>query len=56
MITKLGDKYMNFTPEAIVMNSIGGCMLGLAVVLPCMLGCQGFRVRVGREGVQDVRL
>jgi len=57
VITSLADKYMNFTGEAIVINSIGGCMVGLAIILPCFVRCQGFREgRQGREGANDARL
>ena len=50
VITDLGGKYMNFSHEAIFLNTMGAILIALAILIPCILGCQGFRKGLPREG------
>lgn len=54
VITDLGMKYKNFSEEAIFLNTMGAILIGLAVMVPCILGCQGFRKGLPREGEDDI--
>ena len=54
VITELGGKYMNFDEEAIFLNTMGAILIGLAVLVPCVLGCEGFRKGLPREGEDDI--
>ena len=53
VITELGEKYINFSEEAIFLNTMGAILIGLAVLVPCVLGCEGFRKGLPREGEED---
>ena len=50
VITDLGGKYMDFSEEAIFLNTMGAILIALAILIPCILGCQGFRKGLPREG------
>ena len=45
VITDLGGKYMNFSQEAIFLNTMGAILIALAILIPCILGCEGFRYK-----------
>ena len=53
VITELGEKYINFSEEAIFLNTMGAILIGLAVLVPCVLGCEGFRKGLPKEGEED---
>ena len=55
VITKLAEKYINLSEEAIFLNTIGVILIALAVVMPVILGCQGFRRGLSREGLSNSR-
>ena len=44
---------MNFSEEAIFLNTMGAILIALAVLVPCILGCEGFRKGLPREGEED---
>ena len=50
VITDLGGKYMSFSQEAIFLNTMGAILIALAILIPCILGCEGFRKGLPREG------
>jgi len=54
--TSLGSLYENFSEEAIIINTIGACLIGLAILVPCLLRCEGFRKGLPREGFVDAHL
>ena len=54
VITDLGMKYKSFSEEAIFLNTMGAILIGLAILVPCILGCHGFRKGLPREGEDDM--
>ena len=50
VITGLGEKYFKMSEEAIILNTIGVILIALAVVMPVIIGCGGFRRGIVREG------
>jgi hypothetical protein len=50
VITGLGEKYIKMSEEAIFLNTIGVILIALAVVMPVIIGCGGFRRGLVREG------
>ena len=55
VITRLGEKYINLSEEAIFLNTIGVILIALAIVMPVILGSQGFRKGLSREGLSNYR-
>jgi len=55
VITELGQFYMyNFSEEAIFLNTMGAILISLGILVPCVLGCEGFRKGLPREGEDDI--
>ena len=50
VVSGLGALYISLSEEAIFLNTIGAILIVLAVVLPCILGCQQFRRGLPTEG------
>ena len=44
---------MDFSEEAIFLNTMGAILIALAVLVPCVLGCVGFRKGLPREGEEE---
>jgi len=42
--------------EAIFINTIGAVLIGLAILIPCLVRCEGFRKGLPREGFVDAHL
>jgi len=55
VITELGQFYVyNFSEEAIFLNTMGAILISLGILVPCVLGCEGFRKGLPREGEDDI--
>ena len=39
----IGDLYEELPNEAIILNTIGAALVGLAIVMPCILKCDAFK-------------
>ena len=44
---------MDFSEEAIFLNTMGAILIALAILVPCILGCEGFRKGLPREGEEE---
>ena len=44
---------MNFSQEAIFLNTMGAILIALAILIPCILGCEGFRYDVRNNLEED---
>jgi len=55
VISVLGEKYLNLSEEAIFLNTIGAVLIALAIIIPAMLGWEGFRKGLPREGGRNTR-
>jgi len=54
--SSLGGLYENLSEEAIFINTIGACLIGLAILVPCLVRCESFRKGLPREGFVDAHL
>ena len=39
----IGDLYEELPNEAIILNTIGAALVGLAILMPCILKCDAFK-------------
>jgi len=39
----IADLYEELPNEAIILNTIGACLVGLAILMPCILKCDAFK-------------
>ena len=45
----IGDLYDELPNEAIIVNTIGAALVGLAILMPCILKCDAFRKGLENE-------
>jgi len=45
----IGDLYDELPNEAIIVNTIGAALVGLAIIMPCILKCDSFRKGLKNE-------
>ena len=46
----IGDLYMDFSDEGIIVNALGATLVALAILIPWIIGCPTFRKGLPREG------
>jgi len=49
----IGDLYEELPTEAIILNTIGTCLVGLAILMPCILKCDAWKIREPEAGGED---
>ena len=47
------DLYEKLPNEAIILNTIGAALVGLAIVMPCILKCDAFKKGLEPEAGED---
>ena len=49
----IADLYEELPNEAIILNTIGAALVGLAIVMPCILKCDAFKKGLEPEAGED---
>ena len=49
----IADLYEKLPNEAIILNTIGAALVGLAIVMPCILKCDAFKKGLEPEAGED---
>jgi len=49
----IADLYFELPNEAIIVNTIGAALVGLAILMPCILKCDAFRKGLKNEADED---